>query len=95
MPAMTTEKPKTEAVGLPKCIKIIVNESDNIPPTGLPVSLNGKAYIIRPGVEVCVPEGVIEILDHAVESVPTVDPLSRRLGVWRERPRFPYRIVRD
>lgn len=74
-------------------VKLVVEENEDIPPTGLPISLNGKAYIIRPGETVSVPIGVKEILDHAITSVPQVDPSTRQVVGYRDRLRYPYRVV--
>lgn len=79
----------------PKMTRIILEENDNISPSGQFFQLNGDAYMLRPGVEVDVPEGIIEILDHAVESKPVVDGSSRQVTGYRDRLRFPYRIVRQ
>lgn len=83
-------------IGMPKTVKIILEEGaeNEIPPTGLPVSLNGKAYLIRPGEEVNLPLGVLEILDNAVMSVPVKDPQTMKVVGYRKRLRFPYRLVR-
>ena len=74
-------------------VKIVVEENEDIPPTGLPIGLNGKAYIIRPGEEVMVPLGVKEVLDQAITSVPQVDPSTRQVVGYRDRLRYPYRVI--
>lgn len=74
-------------------VKIVVEENEDIPPTGLPIGLNGKAYIIRPGEEVLVPLGVKEVLDQAITSVPQVDPSTRQVVGYRDRLRYPYRVI--
>jgi hypothetical protein len=88
-----TPRAKNAPVGMPQTVKIIIEENDNIPPTGLFVGLNGKGYLIRPGEEVNVPLGVVEILDNAVMSAPQTDPGTRRVVGYRERMRYPYRRV--
>lgn len=75
-----------------KRVRITLDESDGIPPTGQFVQLNGRAYMIKPGEPVDVPRGVVEILDHAVMKVPLQDPTSRRIIDWRDRKRFPYSV---
>lgn len=83
-------KPKA-AQGMPKRVKIWLEESDEIPPTGLPLGHNGTAYVIKPGEEVEIPEFLLEILDHAVMSSAVLDPQTRQVVGWRDRLRYPYR----
>jgi hypothetical protein len=92
-PAARTPKAKTAPVGMPQTVRIVIEENDSIPPTGLFVGLNGKGYLIRPGEEVNVPRGVMEILDNAVMSAPQIDPGTRRVVGYRERMRYPYRVI--
>jgi hypothetical protein len=87
---------KTAPVGMPKdYVRIVLEDNENIPPTGQPISINGRAYIVKPGVEVDVPPAVLEVLDNAIMSVPIMDPQTRRVIGTRDRKRFPYRLVRD
>ena len=84
---------KGKPIGMPKLVKIMLEEGaeNEIPPTGQTVSLNGKAYIIRPGEEVMVPPGVVEILENAVMSTPIKDPQTMKVIGYRKRLRFPFR----
>ena len=84
---------KPKSVGLPKTRKIVLEENDSIPPTGLFLGLNGRGYMLRPGEPVDVPVGLIEILDHAVMSIPIMDPSSMQVVGYREQRRYPYREV--
>lgn len=86
-------KAKSTTVGMPSTTKIILEENDEIPPTGLFVGLNGKSYLIRAGEPVDVPVGVLEILDNAVMSSPQVDPQTKQVIGYRERMRYPYRLL--
>ena len=74
-------------------IRIILEENDDIPPTGQFIGVNGMGYILRPGEPADVPISVIGVLDAAITSVPTVDPGTRQVVGYRERLRFPYRRV--
>jgi hypothetical protein len=76
----------------PDRVKIILEENENIPPTGQFFGLNGTGYIIRPGVEVEVPRGIISILNDAVMSVPVVD-FTNTVVSYKDKLRFPYRFV--
>jgi hypothetical protein len=75
-------------------VKIILEENENIPPTGQFFGLNDKSYILRPGEIAEVPIGIIDILDNAVESRPVVDPSTKQTVDYRPRHRFGYRIVK-
>lgn len=72
-------------------VTIVLEESDDIPPTGLFVGLNGVGYLLRPGEPIAVPPGVIEVLDQAVMSMPQIDPQTQQVVGWRNRMRYPYR----
>lgn len=86
-------RPPRASNGLEDMTRIVLEESEEIPPTGLPVGVNGKAWILRAGEEVNVPKSVLNILNDAIISVPQIDPTSRRVLGYRPRMRFPYRVV--
>ena len=85
-PAKKAAKPKAE-----KWFTIILEENDNIPPTGQFFGINGRSFILKPGEKVSVPEGIISILNDAVMSTPIVDS-SNTVNGYRDRLRFPYRV---
>lgn len=76
-----------------KTTRIWLEANPDIPPTGLFLGHNGRGYIIKPNEEVDVPNFLIEILNHAVKSVPIVDPQTMQVTGHMEQMRFPYRIV--
>ena len=84
-------------IGMAKAgyIRIILEENDNIPPTGQFFGINGKGYIIRPGEEVDVPAGIVDILNNAETSTALIDPRSGKIMGHRKRMRFPYRLVQS
>src|ERR1035437_7697278 len=84
---------KVPPVGMPETVRIVLEENDNIPSNGLYLGHNGSGYLLRPGMEANVPVGLIDILDHAVESRPVIDPITRQPTGWRDRMRYPYRRV--
>lgn len=90
----TTIDTKVKPVAKAKTVRIILEENDNIPPTGLFVGENGRGYLIRPGEEVDIPVGVLEILTNAVVSVPTIDPQSLQVIGYRDKMMYPHRIIR-
>jgi hypothetical protein len=81
-------------VGLPKTVRIVIEENDSVPPNGLYMGLNGRGYLIKPGVPVDVPIGLVEILDNAIYTAPQVDPVTRQVVGHTDRLRYPYREVR-
>lgn len=76
-----------------KRVRIILEENENIPPTGQFIGLQGRGYMLRAGEPADVPIGIINILNDAVESVPIVDPQTQQVQGYRNKLRFPYRIV--
>lgn len=95
---LPVEGPKTKAkkkpVGMPETVKIILEENDDIPPTGLFIGHNGDSFLIQPGVPVDVPARVLNVLDSAVMSSPIIDPNTLSVTGYREKMRYPYRYVK-
>lgn len=87
----SADKP-VEVILAAKRVKIILEENDNIPPTGLFVGVNGRSFLIRAGEEVEVPVEVVEVLNDAVEDVPRTDGNNNVLD-YRKKMRFPYRLI--
>jgi hypothetical protein len=85
--AKTTKTEPTE-----RRVRIVLEDNDQISPNGQFFGVNGKGYMIRPGEEVDVPESILNVLDTAVMSVPVTDGSSTVIG-YRDRLRFPYRII--
>lgn len=84
---------KAVAVAAPKNnrICIMLDDNEDIPPTGHPVSVNGKMYILKTNEKMWVPPEVIEVLENAVTSVPVFGQGQKVLG-YRDRPRLPFRV---
>ena len=86
-----TPPKKTRTVSGPKTFKIMLEDSTDIPPTGLFLQLNGASYMLKAGIVAEVPPGILEILDHAVTTVPVLDPSTLKVIGSRDRLRFSYR----
>ena len=84
--------PKVKATKA-ETVRIILEENDAIPPTGLFVGLNGRGYLLKTGVPMDVPLGVKEILDHAVQKMPVVDPQDQKIVDYRDRQHYSYRLL--
>lgn len=76
-----------------KRVTIVLEDNENIPPTGQFIGVNGRSYMLRSGEPASVPVEVIDVLNNAVQAVPDRDPVSQQVIGYRSRLRFPYRVV--
>lgn len=74
---------------------IILEESKEIPPTGQFIGLNGRSWMIRPGVPVHVPKAIIGVLNDAEKHVPVMDADGQKIIEYRPAMRLPYRLLTD
>lgn len=72
---------------------IVLEENEEIPPTGLFLGHNGNPFMLLPGTPALVPDYLLDVLDNAVMSMPTRDPNTMQVIAYRERQRYPYRRV--
>lgn len=98
LPRQYTGQASPEAVALAakagvKYVTIILEEGNDIPPTGLFISHNFRPYMISPGEEVDVPDFLLGVLDDAIMSSPVVDSKSQKVLGYRSRMKYPYRRV--
>jgi len=73
-------------------VRIVLEENDEVPPTGLFLSVNGRGYVLRASEEADVPDFLLEVLDRAVVEVPRTE--GDRVVGYKKRSRFPYRIIK-
>lgn len=78
-----------------KAVTVIFEESDDIPPTGQFIAINGEAFVIVPGEEVTVPDFLLETVNNSISGRPVLNPQTNKVVSYRSRSRFPYRIVRQ
>ena len=72
-------------------VKIILEEHDEIPPTGQFFGVNGVGYLLVPGQVAEVPLAVLEVLNNAVRDKPVLE--AGRVVGYKQALRFPYRRV--
>lgn len=75
-------------------VTITLNGSDEVPPGGQLVGVNGRQFLIPAGRPVKVPRSVCEVLDNAVKSVPDLDD-NKRIIRMRNVPRLSYTLHRE
>lgn len=88
-----TKRKKPASIGMPRTVRILLEENDNIPPTGLFLGVNGTGFILRAGIEVDVPPAVLDVLQHAVISLPVMDPSTQQVVGHRDQRRYPFRVI--
>lgn len=72
---------------------IMLEENENIPRGGQFFGINGASFLLKPGIEVSVPNGIIDILNNAEMSVPVVNSEYLQVVGWRRKLRYPYRVI--
>lgn len=73
--------------------RIIIHESAKIPREGLFLSLNGFAFLVKPGVEIDLPRPVREMLDTRIETETFQDDQGE--SHVRNIPRITYTKIKD
>lgn len=74
-------------------VRIVIEDNDAIPPGGQFLQVQGRPFLLQSGMEMDAPVSVLDVLDHAVVSMPVTDQDKNIVG-YRDRLRFPYRVVR-
>lgn len=68
-------------------------ESEDMPAHGIPVSVNGTAYLIKPGRPVNVPRFVLRAIDNAIAERPIQDASGGKIRGYRKVQRFTYTLI--
>ena len=76
-----------------KAVRVIFEESTEIPPTGLFIQINGDPFVVVAGEEVEVPDFLLEHMDNAVMGAPVFNPQTQQVVGYRNKTRFPYRVI--
>lgn len=71
---------------------IMIEDHPDIPPSGLPLSVNGDAILVMTGEPVHLPNRYVGVLEDAIMGAPTLDKGGKVTG-YRERHRFSFRRV--
>src|SRR5690242_4579419 len=71
---------------------VVIEDHPDIPPTGLPLSVNGEAVLVMPGEPVHLANRFVEVLENAIMGAPVTDKGGKVVG-YRERHRFGFRRV--
>ena len=74
-------------------VKVMIHKTEG--DTGsldVPVSVNGKTWLIKRGVEVVVPAYVMEVLQNAVKEIYAQDDVSHSI-IMREVPAYPFSVT--
>jgi hypothetical protein len=87
------EAPKLAVSKLGPRVRIVLDDNDEVPPTGQFFGADGVGYMLRSGEAANVPPEIINILNTAVWDAPIVDPQTKQITGYRKRLRFPYRIL--
>lgn len=76
-----------------KAVRVVFEESPEIPPTGLFIQINGDPFVVVAGEEVEVPDFLLEHMDNAVMGAPVFNAQTQQVMGYRNKTRFPYRVI--
>jgi hypothetical protein len=81
---------KAVTVTADKQVKLMIHKTEG--DTGsidVPISVNGKTWLVKRGMEVIVPAFLVEVLEHAVKDIYVQDEVTKDI-VKREVPAYPF-----
>lgn len=84
------DKPTAADIASQRKVKLLIHKIEgDSGSTHVPVSVNGKTWLIRRGEEVEVPAFVVEVLKNAIKEIYAQDDVTRSI-VMREVPAYPF-----
>lgn len=77
--------------------RIIINQTPDIPSEGVFVSLNGFAYLAKPGVEIDIPRPIRTMLDTRIktDTIQVQNPDGSYRSTERDMPRITYILIKE
>jgi hypothetical protein len=77
--------------------RIIINQTPDIPSEGVFISLNGFAYLAKPGVEIDIPRPVRTMLDTRIktDTIQIQNPDGNYKSQGRDMPRITYILIKE
>lgn len=77
--------------------RIIINQTPDIPSEGVFISLNGFAYLAKPGVEIDIPRPLRTMLDTRIktDTVQVQNPDGSYKSIDRDMPRITYILIKE
>lgn len=72
---------------------IMLNDNDEIPPSGQYFAVNGRYFILKPNVWYRVPGFLLAVINHAITDRPVQNDQLQLVGV-RPQKRFPFETYR-
>ncbi len=77
--------------------RIIVNQTPDIPSEGAFVSLNGFAYLIKPGEEIDIPRPIRKMIDTRIrtDTIQIQNPDGSYKSHGRDMPRITYILIKE
>lgn len=84
------DKPTAADIASQRKVKVLIHKIEgDSGSTHVPVSVNGKTWLIRRGEEVEVPAFIVEVLRNAIKEIYVQDDVTKSI-IMREVPAYPF-----
>lgn len=87
--ALSADKTQDDIASEAKVSLLIHKTEGDTGSTHVPVSVNGKTWLIRRGEDVTVPRFIVEVLKNAIKDIYVQDDVTKQI-VKREVPAYPF-----